>query len=444
MRAFVAVMALVLLGLSGCVRAHSPVIVRRAPREPSAVRSVAVTVAHPSPQPAPRPLPDPWWNSRCTPTITAPTTRSGPWRPAHPTLFARTLQWISARAFVANEGLAYVDATVQTFAHGEERVRGWLLDGAYFHSRRALLTWAGVVLPVIDVHGAADVGADARPVLAGREHPGFSGDSWFAPRPYAPTTQGLLLRAGLRARWETPLLRAHEAHVRFSSRTNEGPVAARSLDAWARLYDGIFLANTLRTTAVYAHSAGDHEAAALYLRSLVALCGELVASGLAVPYGPVPESTCADVEPWLIDNEQRLQCPRAAPSSSEESAVAPLVELDSARWIAGPTSALSFYTQPHIEALVQSVELDWLLAAYENDERFSRSVLDVIGYSHPPPPEVLRVHRLAYFALVRELHSDCEEEIPLLPGVDARSRARRQQCAEHYRALLRQRARGQR
>lgn len=386
----------------------------------------ALPVARP---PAARPALTPWWQRRCATQAVAPTTRVGAWRPADHTLFAQTLAWISERALVANEGLPYVEATVQTFAHGPERVRGWLLNEPYFSTRSALLTWAGVVLPVIEEHGAADVSLDARPVLAGQEHPGFQGDSWFAPRLHSPTTEGLLLRAGLRARWETPLLRMHRDRARLARSMRGAPPAARSELSWSRLFDAHYLAATLRATAVYAHGAGDHEAATRYLRSLDALCSELVPMGLDAPYGPAPIATCDEMHALLVDNEERSQCANTPRSNGAPRA---LIELDLAQW-SGDNSVNALRTRAQIDELVREVGVEWLIVAYENDERFSRSIVDPIGYSHPPPRSVLRVHRLAYRALVHELRMDCESDTPRPPGVDYGTTAHRHFCAGEFR-----------
>ncbi|MFO0563020.1 MAG: hypothetical protein U0269_33675 [Polyangiales bacterium] len=397
----------------------------------------AIVDARPAPRSAPvaarpnaeRPPRSPWWLPRCATQPVSAMTRSGSWRPADRTLFAQTLAWISERAMVANEGLPYVEATVETFAHGPERVRGWLLNERYFSSRSALLTWAGVVLPVIEEHGAADVALDAQPVLAGQEHPGFQGDRWFAPRVHSPTTEGLLLRAGLRARWETPLLRMHRDRARLARSMRGAPAAARSALSWSRLFDANYLAATLRATAVYAHGAGDHEAAARYLRSLDALCSELVPMGLDAPYGPAPSATCHEMRALLEDNEERLQCASAPRSHGAPRA---LIELDRAQW-SGDNSVNALRTREQVDELVREVGVESLIVAYENDQRFSRSIVDPVGYSHPPPPSVLRVHRLAYRALVHELRFDCESDTPRPPGVDYGTTAHRRFCAAEFR-----------
>jgi hypothetical protein len=366
------------------------------------------------------------WATRCRAPMVALTTRTTAWRPARDTGFSRTHQWLAARALIANDGLAYIEATVRSFVRGSQRVRGWRVDVPYFSARAGLLTWAGVVLPIEREHGPADVRSDARAPLAGREHPGFDGERDLAPRPDAPITEGLLLRAGLRREHESSLRPMFERAARAAQRERLGAVATHDADAWQRVWEGNYLASTLRTVAVYAHAHGDHEAAAQYLRSLAAICAELVVLEIGSGYGPNPAATCASVPALLADNEERIAC-RARDASGDDAAIATLSALDGARWPqAQDVEGRDLARSAEAEALVRSVRVDQLLFAYQFDSRLSRTVFSELGRHHPAPVDILPVRRLAYAALVRHFGEDCELALAPPDGSirgDARHRA---------------------
>lgn len=377
------------------------------------------------------------WATRCRAPTVAPAVRTTAWRPARETGFSRAHQWLAARALIANDGLPYFEATVRSFVHGSQRVRGWRVDVPYFTGRAGLLTWAGVVLPIEREHGPADLRVDALAPLAGQEHPGFNAERALAPRAQSPTTEGLLLRAGLRREYESPLRAMFERAAATARRERvERPgrtTPTHDPDRWQLVWDGNYLANSLRTVAVYAHAQGDHEAAAQYLRSLAAICAELVPLEIGGGYGPNPAATCVSVPELLADNEERLGCP-ARDASGDDAATATLAALDRAQWaqardIAGRDLARSAEAQ----ALDRSVRVDQLLFAYEFDPRLSRTVFNELGTHHPAPLDILPVQRLAYAALVNHFGEDCELTRPPPEGStrgDARHRA---MCAGWFR-----------
>ncbi|MBL8683240.1 MAG: hypothetical protein JNK05_28990 [Myxococcales bacterium] len=375
-----------------------------------------------------------WWAPRCAVTLEPPLVRTTAWRPSVTSVFTHTQSWLATVALIANDGLEYVDATVETFERGAERTRGWRLDSQVFASRSALLTWAGVVLPIRSVHGAARLHDDVAPVLAGRDHPGFDGSRWLAPSPYSSVTASLMLRAGVLRQHETPLLDQHRRAVAFARRARDAPAAASSIEAWAKTFDGFALGARLRRFAVYAHAAGDHEAAVFYLRSLHAICVELAPMRLPVGYGLSVESMCDQVEWLLRDNEERTRCPpRSLPLLASERAIEALADTN---WSAimghnGPSNPV--LSAAVLDPFAESAGLSLLALAYASDERPSRTVFEEIGSSHPPPPSILPAHRLAHAALVRRTGTDCETSVERPTGMGHQSAAHRQFCVSRMR-----------
>lgn len=418
-----ALVSLVAITLGAC-RVARPTSTARAARAPSRVLAAPSALVRPAPprQDAPQ--------EACAVLLHAPVARSTAWRARRESDFSRTHAWIATRTVLANDGLAYVDATAQSFVSGRVRAHGWRVDIPVFAGRDALLTWAGVVLPIERVHGPASLAADARWPLARRDHPGFEGSTDFAPRPRAPTTWALLQRAGLHAGAPLGDERAILQRAALAQRLGSGSSAMRSAAAWERAWHTDYLAASLWVTAVHAHRAGDHEVAAVLLRSLAALCREIVPLGLDVPYGPSPSATCFDAHALWIDNERRLSCPtREVPSDDEAARVLRALDREPALIDDEPRPALDRARLANLARDHRAL----VLRAYVEDERFSRVVSTHLGWSHPGPPRVLRVHELLGRALASATGIDCEH-MRGPASIPWPSRAHRAWCATQYAA----------
>lgn len=392
--------------------------------------SSSVPVAPSAVAPAAPSEPADWWRPECALVPRAPIARSTAWRSRRERDFSRTHAWIATRTVLANDGLAYIDATVQSFVRGSVRVHGWRVDVPVFAGRSALLTWAGVLLPIEREHGPTSLAEDARWPLARREHPGFDGSTDFAPQPRAPTTWALLERAGLHR--GAPLGDEPEfaRRAQLARRMGIASPAMRSAAAWERAWHTHYLAASLQVTAAHAHRAGDHEVASVLLRSLDALCREIVPLGLDVPYGPAPSATCHDASALRLDAERRLACPtRAIQGDSDALRVLRALDREPAMLDGEPRATLE---RARLVALARDHRA-LVLRAYLEDERFTRVVATHLGWSHPGPPTVLRVHELLGDALASATGIDCEHT----RGPDAipwPSRAHRAWCAAQYEA----------